>query len=277
MAIEFDTSTSERVRDARGLALKKARKAAGLSAERLAQYVNDRTRGSDVTRHAIYSYEQGKVLLSREVGHRIADALHLHPGQLLLGDPDYPTPPAPAPGNLPPDPGAPPPAVRGSDENTVNPPAALRDTDGPGAVSARLRTELAINAARALPAAEVLARLLAQQQLGLVSIKPFIGVFHLLLGDTRPLPDSAAVKTILERGDTDGNEHPYTLAVAAVALHTLATELLDRLVDPKHENAKSLFSYLQTSVESLDQLAATIRGEIKACNKRLPGVSLEDQ
>ena len=104
MSSDDATNLPQQIREQRGLALKKARTVAGLTAMDLAQRVNDRTAGSDITHHAIYSYERGKVLLSREVGTRIAQTLNLHPGELLLGDPDFAPPPSPAPaarGNVP--------------------------------------------------------------------------------------------------------------------------------------------------------------------------------
>lgn len=85
-------SNPQSIRDARGAALKAARNQAGLSARKLAERTNVRSRGSDITEHAIYAYENGRVLLSSEVAVRIAEALNLHPGELLIGDPDYATP-----------------------------------------------------------------------------------------------------------------------------------------------------------------------------------------
>lgn len=100
-------SNPQSIRDARGAALKAARNQAGLSARKLAERTNMRSRGSDITEHAIYAYENGRVLLSSEVAVRIADALSLHPGELLIGDPDYANAPeagpetAPAESNVP--------------------------------------------------------------------------------------------------------------------------------------------------------------------------------
>ena len=101
--VDSDSSQpAVQTREQRGLALKKARTGAGLTAMDLAQRVNDRTAGSDITHHAIYSYERGKVLLSREVGLRIAQTLNLHPGELLVGDPDFATAPPSRPPSSPP-------------------------------------------------------------------------------------------------------------------------------------------------------------------------------
>lgn len=77
------------LRRLRGDALRGARTAAGLSARKLVERVNSRTRGSDLTTDAIYSYEKGRVLLSREVGERVAAALRVPLGSLLVGDPDF--------------------------------------------------------------------------------------------------------------------------------------------------------------------------------------------
>lgn len=78
------------LRSARGAALRTARNLAGLSAQKLADRVNERTRGgSSISKDAIYAYEAGKVLLPHEVGVRLAAVLNLHPGELLAGDPDF--------------------------------------------------------------------------------------------------------------------------------------------------------------------------------------------
>ncbi|MEM1027168.1 MAG: helix-turn-helix transcriptional regulator [Planctomycetota bacterium] len=257
MTVEIPSS--EHIRAVRGSALKQARKAAGLSAERLAQFVNDRTVGSDLTRHAIYSYEQGKVLLSREVGHRIATALQLHPGQLLLGDPEYaPTPP-------------------GSSQSASDALETLREnaTVSGGGVDVGLRVELVMGAQRLLPVAEVLVRLLQKNKLGRVEIAGYLDVFHLLLEDTLPLTRSNAFLEIQDFGDAPGNEHPFALAAAVSRLHGLADAMLKRLIAPDRESPVSLYEYCETQTQALGKLTQTIRGEIDACNKRLPGVSAE--
>ncbi len=250
---------SENVRAARGAALKKARKAAGLSAERLAQFVNDRTAGSDLTRHAIYSYEQAKVLLSREVGHRIATALQLHPGKLLLGDPEYaqPTdsPPTTAPARF-----------------AVDVPQAETSTQG---VPVVVRVELITAAQRTLAPVEVLVRLLQKAKLGRVDIAGYLDVFHLLLEDTLPLTRSSAFEEVRTFGDEPGNEAPYALTQAVLQLHAVADATLKRLIDPGHESPTGLFDYCEKQTAALAELAKTIRGEIDACNKRLPGVSMD--
>lgn len=250
----LETISSEQMRAARGLALKNARKSAALSAERLAQFVNERTAGSAITKHAIYSYEQGKVLLSREVGHRIATALQLHPGQLLLGDPEYAAP-----------------ATGGSDAAVGAQEVAAVDSG----VEVALRVDLVVGAQRLLPVARVLVRLLRKSKLGRVDIAGYLDVFHLLLEDTHPLTRSQALNDILAFGDAPGNEHPYALAQAVARLHEVADRTLKRLISPDRESPVSLFDYCESQTNRLGALAQTIRGEIDACNKRLPGVSAD--
>ena len=70
-------------RRARGAALRACRREAGLSARELAEQINARTRGSDVTTDAIYSYENGRVLLSQELAERIAATLEVRAAVLL--------------------------------------------------------------------------------------------------------------------------------------------------------------------------------------------------
>lgn len=260
MTMTVEISSSEQMRAIRGSALKKARKASGLSAERLAQFVNDRTAGSDLTRHAIYSYEQGKVLLSREVGHRIATALQLHPGKLLLGDPEYATP--------------------AEDTKSLAHPrfAEVPNTEtSTQGVAVAVRVELILAAQRTLAPADVLVRLLQKAKLGRIEIVGYLDVFHLLLEDTLPLTRSAAFEEVRTFGDEPGNEAPYALTQAVLQLHAVANATLKRLIDPAHESPTALFEYCQTQTAALAELAKTIHGEINACNKRLPGVSMDEE
>ncbi len=73
----------------RGGVLRQVRREAGLSARKLADRINARTPGSDLTDNAIYAYESGRVLLSREVAERISAVLKVSLGELLIGDPDF--------------------------------------------------------------------------------------------------------------------------------------------------------------------------------------------
>ncbi|MEM1107949.1 MAG: helix-turn-helix transcriptional regulator [Planctomycetota bacterium] len=261
-----EISTSEKIRSARGSALKSARKQAGLSAERLAQFVNERTAGSAITKHAIYSYEQGKVLLSREVGHRIATALQLHPGQLLLGDPEY-TPAAPGtPGSI---------HSAATDELRLDQSADRLPIDTALGVPVAVRVELVVAAQKTLAPAEVLVRLLGKAKLGRIDIAGYLDVFHLLLEETLPLIRSAALQEIQDFGDQPGNENPYALTTAIAQLHALAESTLKRLIDPTHESPTAIYDYCETQTRELAAALKSIRGEIDACNKRLPGVSLD--
>ena len=76
-------------------------------------------------------------------------------------------------------------------------------------------------------------------------------------------------------GDAPVNEHPIALAAAVSRLHGLADATLIRLIAPDHESPVSLYEYCETQTQTLGKLTQTIRGEIDACNKRLPGVSAE--
>lgn len=272
-----DTDTADYLRASRGSALRKARKAAALSAEELARFVNERTAGSDVTRHAIYSYEQGKVLLSREVGHRIADALHLHPGQLLLGDPDY----HPArPGNLP----------HGSERDLVadahqwDDPASTIPfpgaADAPAAAGPGLpaKTQLAVvlAARRALPSATVLVRLLRQERRGKIDISGYLDVFNLLHEDTRPARDSDELKAIQAFGDNPGNEAAYALTRSLAELHDVSDRLFKKLLRAAADDPYTLFEECQDMTEQLHRLTEAVRGHVRACTRRLPGVSMEE-
>ncbi len=89
MSRSSDSTTAD-VRRTRGASLKQARNGSGLSARKLVERVNARTAGSDLTEHAIYAYESGRVLLSREVAERVAEVLRVPLGGLLAGDPDFP-------------------------------------------------------------------------------------------------------------------------------------------------------------------------------------------
>lgn len=79
-------------RQARGAALKQARRQSGLSARELVERVNARTAGNSITEHAIYSYEGARVQLPREVAERVAEVLRVPLAGLLAGDPDFPPP-----------------------------------------------------------------------------------------------------------------------------------------------------------------------------------------
>ncbi|MEM9420629.1 MAG: helix-turn-helix domain-containing protein [Planctomycetota bacterium] len=251
------TAQPDQLRASRGEALRKARKAAALSAERLAEFVNERTTGTAITKHAIYSYEQGKVLLSREVGHRIAQALQLHPGQLLLGDPDYRS-------------------VADANARTVESDSAVEHAlEAELGVAVEMRVELVMGAQHAIPTAQVLARLLGSAKLGRVDIAGHLDVFHLLLEDTTPLIDSLAATAVRDFGDEAGNEHPFALLQAIEQLHDVVAKALEQLIDPHADTALSRHRLCMEQSRTLGQLAQTLAGEIDACNKRLPGVSLD--
>jgi transcriptional regulator with XRE-family HTH domain len=198
-----DPTTPElSTRRRRGDALKQARTTAGLSAMGLADRVNQRTAGSDLTHHAIYSYERGKVLLSREVGLRIAQTLNLHPGELLRGDPDFETP-----------------------SNTAHDPAAAEfaigsagANDAAVGLSLDQRIQLSKAARVVLPAGNLLYRLLDTAQIGRSSVAGYLDVFHLLLRDLQAVLDSPAGRDVRAHGLDEGNDAPHQLVQACTRL-----------------------------------------------------------
>ncbi len=187
----------------RGRALREARNLAGLSAPKLADRVNERTRGgSPVSKDAIYAYESGKVLLPHEVGVRLATVLNLHPGELLAGDPDFRDP------------------TRDADPATAGTTRPVADTP-----TARW---LAL-AGQPVGVARVMARVLDARRMGDTSAQGFVSVFHLLQADLRAVTthtvadsvrkaerregwDSLAnVLTAADQGLNNVNEHFRTL------------------------------------------------------------------
>ncbi|MEL7088281.1 MAG: helix-turn-helix domain-containing protein [Planctomycetota bacterium] len=269
------------VRRGRGQALKRARKAAGLTAQDLAQRVNDLTVGSDITHHAIYSYERGKVLLSREVGHRVAEALSIHPGQLLLGDPDYR--PAPAPGSSL--------THYGGDEGGVDSPGAtfglptewmfelaqpLEQIDVaayPG-IDLRRRIEF-LNAAAKLPAAGyVLGRLLETARLGRVEIEGYLDVFYLVIADLEAALNSDAARAVADFGAEEGNEELWKLLELLTRFKTLTDESFAKLVDPAGQTPSAIFETCKAYREALPETMTAIKGHLRRANRGLPIVGL---
>lgn len=189
------------LRAARGAALKAARNHAGLSARVLAERVNLRTRGgSDISAHAIYAYEKGKVLLSHEVGVRIAEVLNLHPGELLAGDPDFR---GPAP--------------------SLDRPAAAPGTDTPTARWLAL-------AKQPLAVAEVLARVLDARPLGDTRTEGFLSVFHLLTTDLGAVTGHPLAE-IVRQGQRDAAvDHAADVVGCAAKLQETADEQLKNLM-----------------------------------------------
>ncbi len=244
MTDDAHLSPPAQTREQRGLALKKARAAAGLTAVDLAQRVNDRTAGSDITHHAIYSYERGKVLLSREVGLRIAHTLNLHPGELLLGDPDFATAP-PHPPTLPaaslhstPPPAAGPPAPAELAAPFSPSPVYPLATPGP---APELRIALSKSARAALPVGNVLYRLLGTAEIGRSSMHGYLDVFNLLLRDLHAALTSPAGVEVKTLGLTEGNDVPYHLLRSCNDLHVLVSAALRTLLS--HDDPRSTVLY----------------------------------
>ena len=197
-----DQSVAE-VRQARGAALKQARRGSGLSARKLVERVNARTAGSDITEHAIYAYESGRVQLSREVAERVAEVLKVSLGGLLVGDPDFEAAPAPAP---PPAPASAPAQTPPAPAYPAYPPAPARERERPVVASdgppehgrwAATRSSLLERSAEAEPAAAVLVRQLSARRFQLPDPIIFAASFELLDADLSALlasPEAAWVK-----------------------------------------------------------------------------------
>ena len=167
-----------RLRAVRGRALRAARNLAGLSAPKLADRVNERTRGgSPVSKDAIYAYESGKVLLPHEVGVRLAAVLNLHPGELLAGDPDFREPADLTTGF----PGTP---AAATPDAPVRPAA-----DTPTARWLKLAGE-------PIAVARVLARVLDARRMGDTSAQGFVSVFQLLQADLRAVTTHTIADTV---------------------------------------------------------------------------------
>ena len=191
------------VRRARGAALRAARRAAGLSARALAEQVNARTRGSDVTTDAVYSYENGRVLLSQELAERFATTLEIPVEQLVKHVPGHPsTDVAPAP--------APAPGRAGAD---------------PDADAARAE---GIRVGQLMLARHVL---LARADVALRQLRMYreqLGMFHTHVLDRAALDGLERTLRLSLRAQTDAPEAAWIRTQPPDALHEPLQELLSR-------------------------------------------------
>ena len=146
--------------------------------------INARTAGSDLTEHAIYAYESGRVQLSREVAERVAEVLRVPLGGLLAGDPDFstrgPDETTPLRGD----------AGNGRPEDSVG--ASGVGVDGPPEAGrwAATRASLLARCEEAEPAAAVLTRQLAARRFQLPDPAIFAASFELLDADLAALAGS---------------------------------------------------------------------------------------
>ncbi|MEM6458265.1 MAG: helix-turn-helix transcriptional regulator [Planctomycetota bacterium] len=239
------TAEQQDLRDRRGSALRRARKAAGLTAPQLAQRVSEQTPGNAVSHHALYSYEQGKVLLSREVGQRLAAVLHVHPGHLLRGDPDYDEPAAAATATL---------------DHAEAPPKL------PGGV-----LELIDAADAAAQAGGVLVRLLRRARLDQVDHRGYAEVFHLLMGDLEAVQRGRAWAAVIEAGNEAGNEEPWRLSEAMRQVYATTRELLGRLVDPRGEAPTAYFARLMNDTDALARGLDEMTAAAARCGRAITG------
>ena len=238
---------AQRVRDARGRVLKAARVAAGLSAQKLADRVNDRTRGSDLTRDAIYSYERGKVLLNRDAAERLAEVLRMPLSELLAGDPDF-APPVTTPAAPWPEASTPATAVMGLDLT-----AAERDR------LLHARTALLRHATPLLQSAEVLARQLERARPGTTTAGAFVASFSLVQDDARQLMDAPAGQTVVHAQRSAGFDTLQELLDAAEALRdAVAAGELDLFDADPHQPA-AVVRACRTLASKLSSLLETLR------------------
>lgn len=188
------TSDPAALRRVRGNALRAARNLAGLSAPKLADRVNERTRGgSPISKDAIYAYESGKVLLPHEVGVRLATVLNLHPGELLAGDPDFRDACSPA--------AAPTDAL-------TTPPGTTPAADTPTARWLKL-------AGQPVAVARVLARVVDARRMGDTSAKGFVSVFHLLQADLQAVIGHTVADTVRKAERREGWDNLANVLTAA--------------------------------------------------------------
>ncbi|MEM8738127.1 MAG: helix-turn-helix domain-containing protein [Planctomycetota bacterium] len=266
MTDQSATTAQQNARLTRGAALKRARAAAGLTATELAQRVNDRTAGSGITHHAIYSYERGKVLLSREFGHRLAQVLNLHPGELLIGDPDYASTPTP------------PPEQSADAVHAEAPPPTEPDprASSPASDGDRWRRVQLVRAGeQARPVATVTVRLLRTLKLGRLDAEGFIDLFHLLLEDLAAMTAGRAAEAVDELGRVEGNDALVQLLTSARRLEKQAESLFKSLIDGSDDPPSKRYDDFVGRTDAIAQELDTFGGLLDANNKHMPGVSLD--
>ena len=234
--ISSTESPTPDLRTVRGTALRSARSAVRLSARELADRVNLRTDGSDITQHAIYAYESGKVLLSREMGVRVAEALNLHPGELLAGEPDFKAP-------------------------------AVDPATGRTAPADKEAARWLALAGAVLPVSTVLHRLLDGRKVFDSDIDGFIKVFHLLQTDLAAVTSAPQADTL--RGPTGLDQPTDPAATVLTACETLADTVenaLENLVEsgPSPVRAAKACS---TAANAIREAADELAGKLKLANK----------
>ncbi len=210
-------NSTESLKLRRGEVLRNARNQAGLSARKLADRINRQTAGADLTENAIYAYESGRVLLSRESAERIAHVLRLPLGSLMIGDPDF-DPPL---GHDPADAG-------GDTEGRSD--AHVRDYDRPAGTDApaadrRFRNDcadLVEPAQRVRDTADVLRRLLSEQRYVLKSPTTVVKVFELLAADVGRFEDLPAAAHVRLQPATRPYDRPLELADVVRAIRRTA-------------------------------------------------------
>ena len=218
------------LRRLRGQALRAARSASGLSARKLVERVNARTGGSDITEHAIYAYESGRVQLSREVAERVADVLKVPLGGLLAGDPDFAPEPDEAASTAGPAgrvlqaPADPANAAAGASAAAVSP-------DGPPEPGrwAATRSSLLSRCGDADPAASVLVRQLSARRFQLPDPLIFAASFELLETDLAGLVNSPEASWLACRDGDRWHEPLHELLAAARELQAVGRRAWDDL------------------------------------------------
>lgn len=202
-------NSTELLKSRRGEVLRNARNQAGLSARKLADRINQQTAGSDLTENAIYAYESGRVLLSRESAERIAQVLRLPLGELLVGDPDF----------------APVAAAPNTDESEYAWDYDRPATSQPVITDRRFHRACAdlLDPGRQVRAtADVLRRLLAGQRYVLKSPAGLAKVFELLAGDVQSLLSHPAAVHVQLQNPTQPYDQPQAFLQAVEALASTA-------------------------------------------------------
>lgn len=218
-------------RQARGAALRSARALAGLSAQALVDRVNGRTRGSDLTLHAIYSYEKGRVLLGRDAAERIAEVLKVPVGELLVGDPDF----------------------AGS---ATQPDAAGEASPGGGAGADRLRMarQVLLDHAELLQeSAQVLRRQLERARAGSTKAGDFVASFNLVMDDARQVIDSPTAGWVLRADRAEGYDTLHELITAARELHEVVDERSMQMFDTQSSQPAAVVRDCHALAEQLAQ------------------------
>jgi transcriptional regulator with XRE-family HTH domain len=200
----------EQIRKVRGDALRRHRRLANLSAEALARKINEQDPQINISKDAIYSYENARVRMSNEVGRAAAEVLGLLPGELL---PDL--------------------AGSGPDQHEANhatgsaPIEAGREHSNLDRVSLAQRIELVKRAEALVPALIVMTELIPKAASpGNVDLSRQLDLFSHALDQTAALNQLDATQEVLVLGSVQGLEHLHRIAELCRDLHQQLDEFI---------------------------------------------------